>query len=100
MTPSTSRADNVPVELHPCEHMVNLISRRSDDTLVGPAKWYTDFHVLTCPNCKGALKGLRELRAELAIQIELIPKDRPRLGPEEWKSIEKGWQSADSTPAP
>jgi uncharacterized protein YbaR (Trm112 family) len=83
---------SVPNELHPCEHMVNLVSRRSDETLAGPAKWYTDLHVLTCPDCKAALKGLRELRVEVAAQVSATPQDRPRLPADDWKRVEGSWE--------
>jgi threonine synthase len=61
-TQNSTSIQDLPDELKPCDHMVNLVSRRSDGTLVGPAKWYTDFHVMTCPHCRAAVKGLQELR--------------------------------------
>jgi uncharacterized protein YbaR (Trm112 family) len=84
--------------LTPCGHMVDLVSRRSDDTLAGPAKWYTDFHILTCPQCKSALKGLRELRVEVANQVRLIPTDKPRLNSSDWKVVEEALAAASSSP--
>lgn len=75
-------------ELQPCHHMVDLVSRRSDGSLSGPAKWYTDFHVLTCPQCRHALQGLRQLRSEVA---ELAASPAPeglRLDEGEWRRIE------------
>jgi glutaredoxin len=92
-TQNSTSIQDLPDELKPCDHMVNLVSRRSDGTLVGPAKWYTDFHVMTCPHCRAAVKGLQELRAEVAAQVIQTPKDRPRLKDEEWKAVEEGWDS-------
>ena len=85
---------DLPDDLQPCSHMTNLVSRRSDDTLTGPAKWYTDFHVMTCPSCKAALKGLRVLRSEVALQVEKTPDDRPRLNQKPRENVEEGWEAS------
>jgi hypothetical protein len=79
---------DLPDELQPCGHMVNLVSRRSDESLAGPAKWYTDFHVLTCPHCRAALKGLRQLRAEVTELASTPVPEELKLGEDEWKKIE------------
>jgi hypothetical protein len=95
MSSSDNKAINqLPDELQPCHHMTNLVSQRSEDSLSGPAKWYTDFHVMTCPSCKAALSGLRELRTEVACQIQETRTDRPRLSEEEWHEVEEGWTKA------
>jgi hypothetical protein len=87
MKEQTTTAD-MPVELRPCGHMVNLISRRSDDSLGGPAKWYTDFHVMTCPHCRTALQGLRQLHREIGV-LATIPVDPSlKLDESDWKKIE------------
>jgi hypothetical protein len=91
MNPTTDQPTikDLPDELQPCDHMVNLISRRSDDSLAGPAKWYTDFHVMTCPSCRVALKGLRELHRQvddLASQPLVPPL---KLSDENWRHIEE-----------
>lgn len=49
----------------PCHHMTNLVSAYSDDTLKGPARWYTQFHVATCPKCRAALHELQQLKEHL-----------------------------------
>ncbi|HWD41714.1 MAG TPA: hypothetical protein VG944_22925 [Fimbriimonas sp.] len=85
---------DLPEELHPCKHMETLVSRRSDGTLAGPAKWYTDFHILTCVNCRTALKGLRALHQEIR-DLKQSAKEGLRLSKEEWDLIEAGWDRSD-----
>jgi hypothetical protein len=80
-------------EICPCEHMTNLVSRRSDNTLGGPAKWYTDFHVATCPKCKKALEGLRQVNAQLK-EMSSVDADL-KLDEKDWKSIEAGWDEEE-----
>ncbi len=82
-------------ELCPCTHMTNLISRRSDGSLSGPAKWYTDFHVMTCPQCKAALKGLRELNEQVHEMSSELEASDLRLDDEAWTKIEAGWDEEE-----
>ncbi|HLK56311.1 MAG TPA: hypothetical protein VKU00_07090 [Chthonomonadaceae bacterium] len=51
--------------IRPCHHMETQVSGMCDDTLSGPARWYTRFHLLTCSRCRKALKALRALRERL-----------------------------------
>ena len=51
--------------IHPCEHMVDKVSSFADGSLRGLARWYTRFHVITCPRCRKALEALRALRDRL-----------------------------------
>src|SRR5579859_2203022 len=53
-------------KIQPCHHMETLISCLSDDTLSGPARWYTRFHILHCSKCRVALEALRALRDRLS----------------------------------
>ena len=85
----------VPPELHPCEHMITLVSRRSDDSLRGPAKWYTDFHVMTCTNCREALAGLRALRLEIkSIEGETVHATL-KLSDQRWQQVRDQMQQSD-----
>ncbi len=80
---------DLPDKLQPCPHMVNLVSQRSDESLAGPAKWYTDFHVLTCPHCRTALKGLRQLRQEVSQLAATRAQEDLKLPQEKWNEIEQ-----------
>jgi len=51
--------------INPCEHMVEKVSAFADGSLRGLARWYTRFHVKTCPRCRKALDALRALRDRL-----------------------------------
>jgi hypothetical protein len=82
-------------QLCPCHHMTTLISRRSDGTLTGPAKWYTDFHVRTCPQCQSALKGLRQVNAKVKKLSSDTPDSKMKLGEKEWKQVHSGWDDAE-----
>ena len=85
-----------PDELQPCGHMVNLISQRSDDSLKGPAKWYTDFHVMTCPQCRTALSGLKDLHRQVQ-ELASAPADPSlRLPDEQWQHIEGTLEAASA----
>jgi hypothetical protein len=53
-------------KIQPCHHMETLVSCLSDNSLSGPARWYTRFHVLYCSKCRMALKALRALRDRLS----------------------------------
>jgi hypothetical protein len=87
--------DSLVEELKPCGHMVSLISRRSDESLSGPAKWYTDFHLLTCPQCREALEGLRRLHLQVS-ELAATPFAATfRLSAEDWKYVEGEWAKAD-----
>jgi hypothetical protein len=86
---SEKRIDQLPDELQPCGHMVNLISQRSDDSLKGPARWYTDFHVMTCPSCRVALKGLRELHQHVEGLAAQPPAENLKLKDESWQEIDQ-----------
>jgi hypothetical protein len=79
---------DLPDELKPCGHMVDLVSRRSDGSLSGPAKWYTDFHVMTCPHCRSALHGLKELRSDVAELAVRSAGKELHLGEAEWERID------------
>jgi hypothetical protein len=69
--------------------MVNLISQRSDNSLSGPAKWYTDFHVMTCPHCRTALKGLRLLNREVQKLATSLPGVEAKLTEADWHRIDE-----------
>ena len=93
-TPSVN-VDSLVEELKPCGHMVSLVSRRSDESLRGPAKWYTDFHLLTCPQCREALEGLRRLHSQVSELAATPMGGTVRLSDEEWKYVEGEWARAD-----
>ena len=96
---SQNLTSELPEELQPCHHMVSLVSRRADDTLTGPGKWYTDFHVMTCPHCRVALKGLRDLKAEVT-DLAAAPADPElKLSDEQWKATEEEIQRNATSPA-
>jgi len=84
-----------PKEICPCTHMTNLISRRSDGSLKGLPKLYTDFHVMTCPQCKTALEGMRQVNEQVKQMAADEPKQGSKLDEEHWKEIEAGWDEAD-----
>src|SRR5947209_2900720 len=44
--------------IQPCHPMEMLVSCLCDDTLSGPARWYTRFHIFHCSKCRMALKAL------------------------------------------
>jgi hypothetical protein len=52
-------------KIEPCHHMQTYVSALSDDTLSGPARWYTKLHILHCARCRAALQVLRALRERL-----------------------------------
>ena len=78
---------NLPDKIDPCEHMVTLVSRRSDESLKGVGKIYTDFHMLTCSRCREALRLLRGLRTEVKQLDQESTVLSPRLSDERWKQI-------------
>jgi len=84
--------NDAPAELHPCEHMVTLVSRCSDDTLKGPAKWYTEFHVRTCANCREALRGLRAMRIEIQSINERSHSTPVKLSDHRWQQFHESLQ--------
>lgn len=66
MNPDTLSKEPFPSQpAEPCHHMTNMVSALSDDTLKGPARWYTQFHVATCPKCRTALRELQQLNEHL-----------------------------------
>jgi hypothetical protein len=65
------QAGATPIE--PCEHMEHMVNGLSDDSIHGPAKWYTQWHVAICPKCNAALKGLREVRE----QVQTLRDEQP-----------------------
>lgn len=83
--------------IDPCHHMKVLLSRLSDDTLKGLAKWYTEFHAAGCPKCRTAVEALRRLPAHVRYlaQEELERQPEPTLSRERWIQIEEAWQAPE-----
>jgi hypothetical protein len=88
------KQETLPDELCPCEHMTNLISRRSDGSLSGPAKWYTDFHVMTCRQCKTALQGLQQMNEQ--VKQMKSGSQAEALSEADWKEVERKWDAEDT----
>ena len=86
--------DHLPDKLEPCKHMTNLVSSRSDETLHGPAKWYTDLHMLTCPHCRAAFKGMRQVREQVKEMAEQEQVEE-RLSEPEWDNVKSGWHQSE-----
>jgi len=77
----------------PCPHMRTLVSAWLDGALTGIAKWYVEWHMKTCPQCRSAVPFFRGMHHRLE---ELAHKgDVPNLGEERWEKIEKAWAEMD-----
>ena len=63
MTPEDK--NELPRLLEPCEHMENWVNGLADESLKGPARWYTRFHIRTCSKCRAALAGLKDVHDRL-----------------------------------
>jgi len=93
MEPETQTTTEMqPIE--PCHHMRDLVSSLSDDSLKGPARWYTQFHVAGCPRCKQALKALRVLHDRLAT---LGQEESARLSPDRQKAVKAACDEIDKS---
>ena len=66
ITQQASTEQGQEQEIQPCHHMETRLSCLCDDTLSGPARWYTRFHILHCSKCRAVLKALRALRVALS----------------------------------
>ena len=67
----TTAEDELP---RPCPHMRELLSRLSDDTLGGIARWFAENHIKGCPRCADALVSLRVLHDRLrALGLPALP---------------------------
>ena len=73
----------VEQDVRPCKHMEGMVNGLADDTLHGPARWYTEFHALHCTQCRAAVKNLRvvigkvkDLRDDGTANAERLPADR------------------------
>ena len=85
--------------IEPCEHMKENISALSDDTLRGPARWFTSLHASYCPKCRPALKSLRHIRARLGrMRREDAARDAA-LTEERREAVQKAMEAADSPPS-
>ena len=83
----------LPRTLEPCEHMENWVNGLADDTLKGPARLYTKFHITTCSKCRNALAGLKDVHDRLN-ELEHAPETDPNaagsLTPERREALNVG----------
>ena len=70
-------------DVRPCKHMEGMVNGLADGSLHGPARWYTQLHVMHCAHCKAAVKNLRvvigkvsALRQDGMASPERLPTDR------------------------
>ena len=95
-TTANSEETNAPA-IEPCEHMKEYVSALSDDTLRGPARWYTQLHASYCTKCGTALKSLRHLRARLN-RLRRENADREAaLTQERHQAVQKAMEAADAS---
>lgn len=99
MEPETQTTTEMqPIE--PCHHMRDLVSSLSDDSLKGPARWYTQFHVASCPKCKTALKALRVLHDRLGVLGEEPAEgESPHLSPDRQEAVNAACDEIDKAQA-
>lgn len=84
--------------IDPCQHMENWVNGLADDSLHGPAKLYTQWHVAICPKCNAALKGLRQVRE----QVQTLRDEQPEgasttLTDDRRAAVDSAIQSTGST---
>ncbi len=54
-----------PTDVKPCRHMQTLVSAWTDGRLSGLARWYTEAHMKSCPQCRSSVPFLHDLRSRL-----------------------------------
>lgn len=80
--------------IQPCPQMRILLSRLSDGTLAGLARWYAEQHTARCEHCSQALKALLALRTQLRqMGVPTIPGG---LSLERHAALEKAWDEIDN----
>ena len=88
-------------DAQPCPHMKGLLSRLSDGTLGGLARWYTEQHVKGCPGCAAglsALRGLRDRLRALLAGVAPVPSsatEPPVLRSERRTAVLQAWADAE-----
>lgn len=82
-----------PQDTKPCPHMREWVSAWADGALSGPARWYTQWHVASCPQCRKGLQSLSFVRDRLrALEAE---RAAPPLTPDRRVAAEFAWEEAD-----
>ena len=92
-------------DAQPCPHMKGLLSRLSDGTLGGLARWYTEQHVKGCPGCEAGLSALRGLRDRLRALAGVAPvpssaTEPPVLRSERRTAVLRAWADAEQRQQP
>ncbi len=73
--------------------MQTLVSAWLDSRLVGLARWYTEAHVKSCPQCTASVPFLKSLRFRLS---DLGQKpNKETLSETQWEAVEAVWERAE-----
>jgi hypothetical protein len=84
-----------PANVKPCRHMQTLVSAWVDGKLTGLARWYTAWHVKSCPQCQASLPFLRTLHFRLsALGKDADPKSQ--LSEQRWEAVEAAWSHSEA----
>ncbi|MDR3707434.1 MAG: hypothetical protein P4L33_03975 [Capsulimonadaceae bacterium] len=76
--------------------MESLVSAWIDGRLIGLSRWYTEYHVRTCPQCTASLPFLFLLKARLAaLPGDTTPDIAPTLPARRWTAVAAEWERLD-----
>src|SRR5689334_6216458 len=94
---STDSGTDIAVEqdVRPCKHMEEMVSGFVDGSLRGPARWYTQLHVMHCTQCRAAEKNLRVVIRQVAGLRE--ETSGPSMPAERREEIERELDKIDIT---
>jgi anti-sigma factor RsiW len=81
-----------PTDTKPCPHMRHWVSALADGALTGFARWYTERHIASCPQCRKGMAAIVAVRDRLRA---LSPGPTPSLSEERWGAIEAAWEQTD-----
>ena len=85
----------VEQDVRPCKHMEEMVSGFVDGSLRGPARWYTQLHVLHCTQCRAAAKNLRVVIGQVSTLRSDGSEGDGRLSAGRREEIERAMDKAD-----
>ena len=83
-----------PNNVKPCWHMQTLVSAWVDGRLSGLARWYTEQHVKSCPQCQASVPFLQTLHFRLS-ELSQAPAAE-KLSDPRWQAVEAAWTHAET----
>ena len=94
---STGMELSAEQDVRPCKHMEQMVSGYADGSLKGPARWYTQFHVMHCSQCRAAAKNLESVIVRVSELRDAGPGADTRLPADRRAEIDRALDEVDDS---